>query len=147
MLPRNPVNVRSGRSQANWARRRTDPVATVAPGARSASVEPTSTSRGSARGGTAATWYTLGYAHRHLGHHDRAVECYQQSLRLFRELGYRVAEAETLTDLGDTYLDAGDTGAARVAWQQALAVLTDLDDADSASVRARLDALPDAPVS
>jgi len=32
MLPRRSQNVRSGRSQASWARRRTDPVATVAPG-------------------------------------------------------------------------------------------------------------------
>ena len=36
MLPRRPVKVRSGRSQASWARRRTDPVATSAPGRRSA---------------------------------------------------------------------------------------------------------------
>ena len=32
MLPRRPAKVRSGRSQASWARRRTEPVATGAPG-------------------------------------------------------------------------------------------------------------------
>ena len=53
MFPRSWVKTRSGRSQAIWARRRADPVATSAPGTRSARVEPTRPSRGSARGGTA----------------------------------------------------------------------------------------------
>ena len=46
MLPRSSTNWRSGRTAVNWARRRTDPVATVAPSAKSARVAPTSTSRG-----------------------------------------------------------------------------------------------------
>ena len=31
MLPRSSTNCRSGRTAASWARRRTEPVATVAP--------------------------------------------------------------------------------------------------------------------
>ena len=48
------MKVRSGRSHASWARRRAEPVATVAPGARSSRRAPTMTSRGSARSGTQA---------------------------------------------------------------------------------------------
>ena len=54
MFPRSSAKVRSGRSQASWARRRTDPVATVAPAGRSASRDPTRASRGSARSGIQA---------------------------------------------------------------------------------------------
>ncbi len=54
MLPRSSVNARSGRAWASCARRRTAPVATVAPGASSWSARPTRQSRGSPRSGTAA---------------------------------------------------------------------------------------------
>src|SRR5262245_62364093 len=53
MLPRRPWNVRSGRACASCARRRSDPLATVAPDGRAASVAPTRASRTSARSGTA----------------------------------------------------------------------------------------------
>ena len=54
MLPRTSVKTRSGLSHASWARRRADPVPTMPPAGRSASVLPTRPSRGSARVGTAA---------------------------------------------------------------------------------------------
>ena len=44
MLPRSSTNSRSGRARRSWARRRTEPVATVAPAGRSTSVRPTSAS-------------------------------------------------------------------------------------------------------
>ena len=53
MLPRRSTKVRSGRRWPNCARRRIDPVATVAPRGRSSSRQPTRASRGSARSGMA----------------------------------------------------------------------------------------------
>ena len=79
----------------------------------------------------AATWDSLGYAHHHLGHHAQAITCYQQALDLFRDLGDRYDEADTLTHLGDTHHAAGDPDAARDAWQQALTILDELDHPDA----------------
>src|SRR5829696_6163836 len=53
MLPRRPSKRRSGRTWASWARRRSDPVATVAPSGRPSSVVPTRASRTSPRSGVA----------------------------------------------------------------------------------------------
>ena len=55
MLPRSSTNSRSGRSAESWARRRCEPVATVAPGAKSVRAAPTNASRASPRPGTAAS--------------------------------------------------------------------------------------------
>ena len=62
MLPRSPEKARSGRRWDRWARRRMDPVATVAPGPRSAHRQPTRASRASARSGTAANTRPSGVA-------------------------------------------------------------------------------------
>jgi predicted negative regulator of RcsB-dependent stress response len=43
-----------------------------------------------------------------------------------------------LTNLGDAYQAAGDTPAARNAWQQALDILTDPDHLHAAKARTRL---------
>lgn len=43
----------------------------------------------------------------------------------YRESGARLAEAETLTRLGDTRHTAGEPARAREAWQQALASTDD----------------------
>ncbi|MFG2059141.1 BTAD domain-containing putative transcriptional regulator [Micromonospora sp. NPDC048930] len=95
------------------------------------------------RYGAATTWDSLGHAHHHLGRYGDAAHCYQQALSLFRALGYRAYEADTLTHVGDTHLAAGDLDAARAAWKQALTILTDLDQSQCESVRAKLNALPD----
>ena len=55
MLPRSSAKFRSGRRWARWARRRTEPVAMIAPAGRSAQRAPTNTSRGSARSGMATS--------------------------------------------------------------------------------------------
>jgi len=46
-----------------------------------------------------------------------------------------------LACLGDTYLAAGDSGAAGTAWRKALAILDDLGHPDAARVRAKLKTL------
>ena len=75
MLPRSSAKVRSGRRYASWARRRTEPVATVPPVGISSKRAPTRASRGSARSGTAAMTrpsgvparQVLARVHRHVG--------------------------------------------------------------------------------
>ena len=90
------------------------------------------------REGEAATWNSLGYAHHELADHQQAAICYQRSLGLYRELGDRYFEAGALDRLGDVHLSAGDSGAARRAWAQALRILEEIDHADASSVRAKL---------
>jgi DNA-binding SARP family transcriptional activator/tetratricopeptide (TPR) repeat protein len=50
----------------------------------------------------AAVWDDLGYAHHNLGDHQRAAACYETALHLWRKLGHRYGEANTLTHLGGT---------------------------------------------
>ncbi|MEU7849045.1 tetratricopeptide repeat protein [Micromonospora parva] len=88
--------------------------------------------------GQAATWDSLGFAHHHLGQYDRAVECYERTLALTRELGDRWGEAATLSRLGDTRCALGDPTAGRADWQRALDIFTALDHPDAATVRTRL---------
>jgi hypothetical protein len=59
------------------------------------------------RAGQASTWNGLGYAHHRLGHHTRAVTCYQNGLQLERDIGNRYLEARTLDRLGDAHHTAG----------------------------------------
>ena len=89
----------------------------------------------------ANTWDSLGYAYHHLGRHAEAAECYQDALVLYRDLGDRYNEADTLSHLGDTHLPAGDGAVARAAWHRALAILSDLGHPDAADVTAKLTGL------
>lgn len=57
---------------------------------------------------------------------------------MHRESGDRVHEAQALTHLGDTRQAAGQLPQAREAWQQALAILDDLEHPDAGQVRAKL---------
>src|SRR5689334_4535111 len=90
------------------------------------------------REGQASTWNSLGYIHHGLADHQQAATCYQRALGLYRGLGDRYYEAGTLTSLGDVHLSAGDSGAARRAWAQALRILEEIDHADASRVRAKL---------
>jgi DNA-binding SARP family transcriptional activator/tetratricopeptide (TPR) repeat protein len=90
------------------------------------------------RRGQAATWDSLGYAHHHLGDHHRAIECYRRAADLRHATGDRYPEAKTLDRLGHVYRAGGDHDAARTAWQQALAILTQLDHPQADQVRASL---------
>ncbi|MEU4251936.1 tetratricopeptide repeat protein [Amycolatopsis sp. NPDC026612] len=105
----------------------------------------------SGRPGEADTWDSLGCAHHHLGEHQRATACYRNALELFRKLGARHPQADTLIRLGDTHRDAGDSRAAHRSWLRALPILEELPhpdaDADADVVRARLVEHPPAPVA
>jgi len=90
------------------------------------------------REGEASTWNSLGYAHHGLADYQQSAICYQRALGLYCGLGDRYYEAGALTSLGDVHLSAGDSGAARRAWAQALPILEEIDHADASRVRAKL---------
>ena len=62
---------------------------------------------------------------------------------MFRDLGNRYEEAETLIRIGDTSLAASRPAAAFSTWQQALAILEDLHLAEAEEVHAKLVLLQD----
>jgi tetratricopeptide (TPR) repeat protein len=102
------------------------------------------------RPGEAQSWDSIGLTHHHLGHHREAADCYGHALDLYRELdehglGDRYNEAATLVRLGDARRAAGDTAAARVAWERGLAILDGIGHAEAADVRAKLARVPDRP--
>jgi tetratricopeptide (TPR) repeat protein len=86
----------------------------------------------------ATAWDSLGYAHHHLGDHPTAIACYNEALGLFRDLGDRYSEAQTLARLGDTHAAADNPDDARAAWLQAAMILDDIDHPDAKEVRAKL---------
>ncbi len=90
------------------------------------------------RAGQAAAWDSLGYIHHHLGQHALAISCYTQAVELHRDVGNRYYEANVLSHLGDTQLAAAQRAQAAVSWKQALSILTELEHADAAQVRAKL---------
>jgi tetratricopeptide (TPR) repeat protein len=96
------------------------------------------------RRGEADVSDSLGYAYHHLGRHAEAADCYRHALELVRDTGDRHAEAEILVHLGDTHDASGDRLAARRAWDEALAIFTDLDHPEAQQVRDKLDGLPGA---
>jgi tetratricopeptide (TPR) repeat protein len=63
---------------------------------------------------------SLGYIEHGTGHHDLAVERYQQALSLFRALGADSDCADTLDNLGHPYTALGQRERARAVWRQAL---------------------------
>jgi DNA-binding SARP family transcriptional activator/tetratricopeptide (TPR) repeat protein len=86
----------------------------------------------------AHTWSCLGDTHLHLGEAARAIDCYRHALDLFREFGDRYGEASTFAQLAEVHRDAGDPDAARQAWQQAEAILAELDPPAADQIRTRL---------
>lgn len=81
---------------------------------------------------------SLGYAEHALGNFTGAVACYQRAIGIFRELGDRYHEANTLGHLGDTHHAAGELPRAQQAWQQAIATLEGLSHPDTEKLRAKL---------
>ncbi len=79
------------------------------------------------RDGAADTWDSIGFALHHLGQHAEAADCYRRAIQLYRDLGHRFYVAITLVHLGRTYDAAGDPERARVARQEIMAILDELD--------------------
>jgi tetratricopeptide (TPR) repeat protein len=71
-----------------------------------------------------------------------AIDHHHQALSLFRELGDRWGQAETLQELGDALLGLGRHQQAREAWQEALELCEALQIPEPGDVRARLTELP-----
>jgi DNA-binding SARP family transcriptional activator len=88
--------------------------------------------------GQADTLDSIACAHTFLGRYDEAVAGYHQALELYREFGDRYYEAATLQALGDAYLAADDPASAISAWQNAAAILDELDMPEAGKLRARL---------
>jgi tetratricopeptide (TPR) repeat protein len=63
-----------------------------------------------------------------LGRFDEANECFQHALAIFRELGDRDSEADSLSDLGDVYLGMGEVADAIGYYQQSLAIRREIAD-------------------
>lgn len=81
---------------------------------------------------------SLGYVYHQVGDHARARRCYRDAVDLFRRLGDKYNEASSLSRLGDVQMDTGDIAAARARWQEALAILSDLDHPDLEEVSTKL---------
>jgi DNA-binding SARP family transcriptional activator/tetratricopeptide (TPR) repeat protein/DNA-binding XRE family transcriptional regulator len=88
------------------------------------------------------SWDTLGYIWSQAGRYGEAARCYERALVAFRQQGHRIYEADTLTHLGDARQAAGQHHQARLAWQQALSVLDDMNHPSAAQVREKLTRLP-----
>ena len=90
--------------------------------------------------GAGITASSVGYAYHRLGDHARGVAYAEEGLRGMREYGDRSSEADSLMRLGEIHSARGDRRAAAEAWEQALAVLSELNHPDAAVLRRRLDA-------
>ena len=86
----------------------------------------------------AIIWNSLGYTEIHDGDFGEAATCYEHALRIFRSVGDRWGEAESLTNLGDSRQAVGESLQAQEAWRQALAIFDDLQHPDAAKLRSRL---------
>ena len=86
----------------------------------------------------AATWDSLGYSLLHLGRLEEAISCLRTAVSLIKVLPTGYYQTTMLLHLGDAYHAAGDLDHARQAWQEALAILEDLNHSDANQVRARL---------
>ena len=60
--------------------------------------------------------------HADAGEFDAATAAYEQALTIYRQVGGRLGQAETLTNLARVYSDSGDHDAATEAYEQALTI-------------------------
>jgi tetratricopeptide (TPR) repeat protein len=91
--------------------------------------------------GQAWTLDSLGFIHWKRGDLRRAIDDYQLALGIFEKLADPYTERQTLIDLGDVYLAAGDTEAARSMWTRALGMMQADGHPEADLVRGRLAAL------
>jgi DNA-binding SARP family transcriptional activator len=90
------------------------------------------------RNGESNCWARLGEFRHQLGQYPEARDCHRRALALCRELGNRADEAEVLASEGDSALADGDLTAACHAWDDALAILDELQLPRARAVRDRL---------
>ena len=83
-------------------------------------------------------WNSLGYIEYRSGDFGEAAACYERALKIFRSVDDRWSEADALTKLGDAWSADDEPQRAREAWQEALAILDDLQHPHAARVRAKL---------
>jgi CHAT domain-containing protein len=76
----------------------------------------------SARNGEARSLMNLGEAYRNLGQYPKAIEYYQQSLAIFKEIGDREAEGINLSNLGASYEAQNQPELAIVFYKQSVIV-------------------------
>jgi tetratricopeptide (TPR) repeat protein len=88
--------------------------------------------------GESHAWDSLGYIYCLRGLRQEAIRCYRRALDLRRKVGYRYFEARVLDRLGDVQRDVGEVDSARVAWQEALAILESFGHPDAGQVREKL---------
>jgi DNA-binding SARP family transcriptional activator len=88
--------------------------------------------------GEAAALDSLGYAHQQAGQHADATACYLQAVELHRAAGSRWGAGDALGHLGDTCHAAGKLEEAREFWEEALAILADLNAPEADQIRAKL---------
>ena len=88
--------------------------------------------------GEANAWDSLGCANDHLGSIAEAVACYQEALTLLGKLDDRLLRSDVLIHLGDAHHSNSEPQAAREAWQQALAIMEDLNLPGADQIRAKL---------
>ena len=93
----------------------------------------------------AATWDSLGYSLLHLGRLDEAISCLRTAVGLIEVLRTGYYQTTMLVHLGDAYYAAGELPQARQAWQEALAILEDLNHSDADQVRIKLARLSENP--
>ncbi|MEL7039273.1 MAG: tetratricopeptide repeat protein, partial [Cyanobacteria bacterium J06592_8] len=78
--------------------------------------------------GVASSLNNLGNAYRRLGQYQEAIEYYQQSLTIAREIGDRNGEAASLGNLGIAYRRLGQYEKAIEYYQQSLAIFQEIGD-------------------
>jgi tetratricopeptide (TPR) repeat protein len=95
--------------------------------------------------GEAGTWDSIGYVSHLSGDFAEASEHYYRALQLSRDVRCRSAQATILDHLGDNSEAAGSPEEARDFWRQALAILDELQIAETIGIRQKLHA-PSPPV-
>ncbi|NET90846.1 MAG: tetratricopeptide repeat protein [Kamptonema sp. SIO1D9] len=75
-----------------------------------------------------ASLTSLGNAYDSLGEYQRAIEFHQQSLEIFREIGDRSGEANSVNNLGNAYYSLGEYQRAIEFHQQSLEIFREIGD-------------------
>jgi DNA-binding SARP family transcriptional activator len=88
--------------------------------------------------GVASALDSLGYAEQQGGRFSAATRYYQKAAELHREIGSRWGLAETLNHLGDSQHADRNLAEARVAWEEAFAILDDLGHPDAGPIQGKL---------